>query len=140
MNDTTESESGAESRVAAKPTRSGFSVLALIVRTMARVWVVLLLLAAAAAGGVAVTQVFQKEAELQELRREPGPTAYAVLAYRAELQRQIQAIKADRRMDAVPTPPSRPVLMEEIDLARTRNLAISQAARSETLGAVAAPP
>lgn len=138
MNDTPEAEPVTEARPS--PASSGFSWFALLVRTLARVWVVLLLLAAAAFGGVAVTQVFVKQAELAQLRRDGGPDAYAVLAYRAELQRQIDAIGADRRIDAVPAPPARPVLLEEIDLARARNEGITQAVRSESLGAVSAPP
>ncbi len=137
MNDTPETEPVTQARLAPP---SGISWVALIVRTLARVWVVLLLLAGAAFGGVAVTQVFVKQAELEELRREPGPNAYAVLAYRAELKRQIEAIGADRRADAVPAPPARPVLLEEIDLARARNAAIVQSTRSESLGTISAPP
>lgn len=140
MNTAPETEQVTETRAASQGVRPGFSVLALVVRTLARVWVVVLLLAAAAFGGVAVTQVLQKQAELEELRREPGPSAYAVLAYRAELERQIAAINADRTMDTVPTPPARPALMEEIDLARARNATLGQGGRAETLGGISAPP
>lgn len=137
MNDTPETETVTQARLAPPP---GISWVALIVRTLARVWVVFLLLTAAAFGGVAVTQVFVKQAELEELRREPGPNAYAILAYRAELKRQIEAIGADRRADAVPAPLARPPLLEEIDLARARNTAIVQSTRSESLGTISAPP
>lgn len=136
MNDTPETEPPVTQ---ARPA-PGLSWVALIVRTLARVWIVLLLLAGAALGGVAVTQVFVKQAELEQLRRQPGPNAYAILAYRAELKRQIEAISSDRSADAVPTPPARPALLEEIDLARARNAAIVQSSRSETLGTISAPP
>lgn len=108
------------------PRKPAFSVFAFVVRMLARVWVVILLLTAAAFTGVTVTQVFQQRAELERLQSEPGPNAYAVLAYRAELERQIEAISSDRRLDAVPTPPPRPALMEEIDMARARNRTIGQ--------------
>jgi hypothetical protein len=138
MNAEPEAEAVAQAR--STPASPTFSWIALVVRMLARAWVVLLLLAAAAFGGVAVTHVLQKQAELEELRREPGPSAYAVLAYRAELERQIQALNADRTVDAVPTPPPRPALLEEIDLARARNATVSPATRSESLGGISAPP
>lgn len=138
MNDAPETEPVSQARQ--DPPAPRVSWVALIVRTLARVWIVLLLLAGAALGGVAVTQVFVKQAELAELRREPGPNAYAILAYRAELKRQIEAISADRSADSVPVPPARPALLEEIDLARARNAAIVQGARSESLGTISAPP
>jgi hypothetical protein len=139
MNVELDAETEAQAR-SSHPPLPAFSWVALLVRMLARAWVVLLLLGAAAFGGVAVTQVLQKQAELEELRREPGPSAYAVLAYRAELERQIQALNADRTVDAVPSPPSRPALLEEIDLARARNATVSQATRSESLGGISAPP
>lgn len=122
----------------AKP--SPIAVVGLVARLLARLWIVLLLLGGAALGGVAVTQVFQKRAELDAARAEPGASAYAVIAYRTELERQIEAISADRPAEAVPAPPSRPVLMEEIDLARARNETVVQPVRSESLGAISAPP
>lgn len=140
MNTSPETEAVTETSATAQNPSPRFSILALVVRALARAWVVLLLLAGAAFGGVSVTQVFQKQAELEDLRREPGPGAYAVLAYRAELERQIAAIKADRAMDAAPAPPPRPALMEEIDLARTRNATLGPTGRTETLGAISAPP
>jgi hypothetical protein len=141
MNDEAETEGEAVAEARAAPSQtSGISVLALVVRTLARIWVVLLLLTGAGFVGVAVTQVFQQQAQLKDLRGQPGANAYAVLAYRAELQRQIQAISSDRQIESVPAPPARPVLLEEIDLARARNGALSQAQRSETLGAISAPP
>ncbi len=138
MNDTRENDPVSQARPTAPP--PGISWGALIVRVLARAWIVLLLLAGAAFGGMAVTQVFVRQAELEELERQPGPNAYAVLAYRAELQRQIDAISADRSANAVPAPPARPALLEEIDLARARNAAIIQSTRSESLGTISAPP
>ncbi len=138
MNGTPEAEPVTQARPA--PPHSGINWAALLVRMLARVWIVLLLLAGAAFGGVAVTQVFLRQAELEQLRREPGPNAYAILAYRAELKRQIEAISSNRSADSVPTPPARPVLLEEIDLARARNESIVQSTRSESLGTISAPP
>jgi hypothetical protein len=140
MNEAADAEAVTQARAASRSQLPGLPMIALVVRALARIWVVLLLLAGAAFAGVAVTQVFQKRAELEELRREPGASAYAVVAYRAELERQIEAMNADRRMDAVPAPPSRPALMEEIDLARTRNAALRQRAATESLGGISAPP
>jgi hypothetical protein len=137
MNDAPETDSRTQARLAAAP---DISWVALLARMLARAWIVLLLLTAAALGGMAVTQVFVRQAELEALRQAPGPNSYAVLAYRAELQRQIEAISADRTMDAAPTPPARPLLLEEIDLARARNAAIVQSTRSESLGTISAPP
>jgi hypothetical protein len=140
MNEAADAEAVTQARAAPQGQLPGLPMVALVVRALARIWVVLLLLAGAAFAGVAVTQVFEKRAELEELRREPGASAYAVVAYRAELERQIEAMNADRRMDAVPAPPSRPALMEEIDLARTRNAALRQRAVTESLGGISAPP
>jgi hypothetical protein len=140
MNDAPDSEPVTQTRASFPPNAPSLPLAALVIRTLARVWVVLLLLAAAAFGGVAVNQVFQKRAELAALRSEPGPSAYAVVAYRAELERQIEAIRADRRMDAAPSPPPRPALMEEIDLARSRNATLGRSTRSESLGGISAPP
>jgi hypothetical protein len=95
-----------------------FSVL---VRAIARVWVTSLLLLAAAFSGIAIYQLFQTQAELAELRKSPGPEAYAVVAYRRELERQIRTFEQGWREDAVPAPPPRPRLLEEIDLARQRD-------------------
>lgn len=135
-----EAEPVTQSREArSRPT--GASVLALIIRLLARLWIVLMLLAGAAVAGVAATQMLQKQAELEDLRREPGANAYALLAYRAELERQIQAIRDDRQLETVPMPPARPTLLEEIDLARARNESLrSQVVRSESLGGISAPP
>jgi hypothetical protein len=98
--------------------RRSLSWFGVIVRLAAQLWVILLLLAAAAFGGIAVNQFLQKQAQLSELREAPGPDAYAVVAYRRELERQVRAYRRSWRTDAVPAPPSRPRLMEEIDLAR----------------------
>jgi hypothetical protein len=95
--------------------------LGMVVRTIARVWVISLLLLAAAFGGIAVNQLFQAKAELAALRKAPGPDAYAVVAYKRELERQIRALDQTARADTVPTPPPRPRLMEDIDLARPRD-------------------
>jgi hypothetical protein len=139
MNDTQQEEP--EGVTLARPAApSPVALVGLLVRMLARLWIVLLLLGGAALGGVAVTQVFQKRAELEAMRAEPGPSAYAVVAYRAELERQIQAISADRRAEAVPQPPSRPPILEEIDVARARNETVTQVIRSESLGTISAPP
>ena len=96
----------------------------LLMRALARVWVVGLLVVAAVGSGIALNQMYQSEAKLEELRREPGPDAYAIVAYRRELERQLKAYAKDRTSDSVPAPPPRPRLLEEIDLARQRNAAI----------------
>ncbi len=94
------------------------SILGMVARAIARLWVISLLLFAAAFGGIAVNLLLQDQAQLALLRRAPGPGAYAVVAYRRELERQVRAYGRDWRTEAVPSPPSRPRLMEEIDLAR----------------------
>jgi hypothetical protein len=103
-------------------------------RVVSRLWVVGLLVAAAMGSGVALNQMFQAEARLEALRQEPGPDAYAVVAYRRELARQIEAYRRIRTADAVPQPPARPRLLEEIDIARRRNQGVMQGG-----GGVAAP-
>ena len=100
--------------------RPAIGVFSILVRALARVWVTSLLLLAAAFSGIAVYQLFQTQAELRELRKSPGPDAYAVVAYRRELERQLLAYERGWREDAVPEPPPRPPLLEEIDLARQR--------------------
>lgn len=103
----------------AVPTASASpSMLGVVARALARLWVISLLLFAAAFGGIAVNLLLQSQAQLAVLRRAPGPDAYAVVAYRRELERQVRAYSRDWRTDAVPSPPARPRLMEEIDLAR----------------------
>jgi hypothetical protein len=101
-------------------TRPSFGLFGVLVRALARVWVTGLLLAAAAFTGVAVNNLLQTQAQLREIRKSPGPEAYAVVAYRRELERQIRAYENGWREDAVPSPPPRPQLLEEIDLARQR--------------------
>ena len=67
--------------------------------------------------------------ELAELRKAPGPQSYAVVAYRRELARQILSYRRNwEDADTVPTPPSRPRLMFEIDVARQRNAEFRRAA------------
>jgi hypothetical protein len=70
---------------------SGISIwIARLGRTLSRLWVVALLVTAAMGSGVALNQMFQAEMRLQSLRQEPGPDAYAIVAYRRELARQIE--------------------------------------------------
>jgi hypothetical protein len=95
--------------------------IGLAVRSIARLWVVCLLVAVAVSSGIALNQMFSARAELDTLRESPGPDAYAIVAYRAELRRQLDAYRRDRGADATPTPPARPRLVEEIDIARLRN-------------------
>jgi hypothetical protein len=114
------------------------ALLGVLVRTVARVWVMGLLLLAAAFSGVAVYQLFERQAELRELRKGPGPEAYAVVAYRRELERQVQALERGWREDVVPTPPPRPRLLEEIDLARHREQ--DRVVVSRELAPISAPP
>lgn len=95
---------------------------AIVFRAVARLWVIGLLLAAAVVTGMALNQLLQAESRLQALRKEPGPEAYAVVAYRRELERQIETYRQRRTADTVPVPPARPRLLEEIDLARQRNM------------------
>ncbi|KAF0187354.1 MAG: hypothetical protein IV086_05455 [Hyphomonadaceae bacterium] len=103
-------------------------------RIVSRLWVVGLLIGAAMGSGVALNQMFQAEARLEAMRQEPGPDAYAVVAYRRELARQIEAYRRVRTADAVPQPPARPRLLEEIDIARRRNQGVTQG------GSGSAPP
>ncbi len=91
------------------------------VRALARVWVVSMLLFAAAFAGIGVYKASETRAELTELRKAPGPESYAVVAYRRELARQVRAYSRNwRDPDTVPSPPSRPRLMTDIDSARPR--------------------
>lgn len=92
-----------------------------VAKSVVRLWVVGLLVAAAMGSGVALNQMFQAQAQLEALREEPGPDVFAVIAYRRELARQIEEMGRVRSEDAVPQPPARPVLLEEIDIARQRN-------------------
>jgi hypothetical protein len=80
-----------------------------------------MLVAAAIASGFSLNLMFGARDQLDALREAPGADAYAVVAYRAELRRQIEAYKRNRTADATPTPPARPRLVEEIDIARLRN-------------------
>ena len=134
LGDDPESDHGGELREAARPPLELFGV---IVRAIARLWVTSLLLLAAAFSGIAVYQLFQTQAQLRELRKSPGPEAYAVVAYRRELERQIRAYEQGWRPDAVPSPPPRPALLEEIDLARRRDQ--GRVSRSRELAPISAP-
>lgn len=113
-------------------------LLGWLVRAVARLWVVSLLLCAAAFGGIAVNQLLLTQAELNELRQAPGADAYAVVAYRRELARQIRLYNRSWRADSVPSPPQRPRLLEDIDLARQRNQELVRI--SEGPAEVSAPP
>jgi len=105
------------------------AILTWVMRAIVRIWVAAMVLAAAAFGGIAIYQYYQTRAELAEVRRAPGPESYAVIAYRRELERQIEEYNRDwRDRNAVPAPPGRPRLMEEIDLARQRNDELRRAA------------
>lgn len=112
--------------------------LGVLVRSIARVWVTSLLLLAAAFSGVTIYQMLERQSELRELRKSPGPDAYAVVAYRRELERRVQALESGWREDVVPTPPQRPRLMEEIDLARHRGQERVRVSRE--LAPISAPP
>ena len=103
------------------PPEERHSIVAPILNTLARVWVIGLLLFAAGFAGVAANQYWQAQSELHRLRAEPGPDAYAIVAYRHELQRQIDLYRRDWRAEAIPAPPTRPRLLEEIDLQRLRS-------------------
>ena len=126
----------------APPTQT--PIIAVIARFLARAWVVGLLLAGAGFAGVAISQVLQQRGELTELRQDTGPSAYAVVAYRHELERQIRALDDMRSTDAVPQPPPRPALLEEIDFARQRNgvlASMPQTGPGVSAGsAISAPP
>jgi hypothetical protein len=99
-----------------------WSALAWCLRALARVWVVGLLIFSAAFAGIGAYKAYETRAELAEIRKAPGPQAYAVVAYRRELARQIRAYGRHwRDPDAVPEPPERPRLLYEIDNARQRS-------------------
>lgn len=112
------------------------SLFGAVVRAFTQFWVVCLLLLAAAFGGVTANELLQKQARLAELREAPGPDAYAVVAYRRELERQVRAYSMNWRQDTAPMPPARPRLMEEVDLARPREPA---RARAGELAPISAP-
>lgn len=111
-------------------------------RAATRIWLVALIVGAAIVSGIALNQMFQTQAQLDSLRKEPGPEAYAIVAYRQELRQQLEAFKKRRTLDAVPQPPPRPRLLEEIDIARKRNqdvLLNRPGAQPSTLPVVNAP-
>jgi len=114
----------------------------MLMRALARIWVIGLLVVAAVGSGFALNQMFQAEARLDELRAAPGPDAYAVIAYRQELERQLKAYSKDRTSDVLPSPPTRPRLLEEIDLARARNqeMSLAPAAGRGTRDAIVRAP
>lgn len=91
------------------------------VRAFARLWVVGLLVAAAIASGVALNQMFQAQSDLDAARRLTGPDGYAIVAYKRELERQLEEYRRSGYATVTPAPPPRPRLLEEIDLARARN-------------------
>ena len=109
-----------------------------LVRAMARLWVISLLVCAAAFSGIAINQLLLTQAELKKLREAPGADAFAIVAYRRELSRKIQAYNRTGRSDVTPIPPQRPVLLEDIDLARLRNQELVRI--SEGPAAISAPP
>ncbi|MGE3141788.1 MAG: hypothetical protein AB7L65_00565 [Hyphomonadaceae bacterium] len=124
-------------------TRGSGWIVTWAVRALARFWVVCLLLLAAAFGGISVFQYMQMKAQLNELRAAPGAQSYAVVAYRRELARQVHAYSRDwDDLEVLPTPPARPRLLEEIDLARQRNAEIRRSAtRAPARGQpIGAPP
>ena len=95
------------------------------VRALARLWVVSLLLVAAAVAGISVYELNRTYRELGEVREEPGPASYAVVAYRRELARQVDDMKRDEvdfvSTETLPIPPDRPRQLVEIDSLRQRN-------------------
>lgn len=120
--DTDERVVETEARASVPETPAWVTVTTWIVRGLTRLWVICLILFAAAFAGISVYQLGQSHAALNELRQAPGADAYAVVAYRHELARQIRAYRRNwRNSDAVPIPPDRPLLLEETDLARARN-------------------
>lgn len=114
-------------------------ILASLLNTVARIWVICLLLLAAGFAGVAVNQYWQAQSELRDLRADPGPDAYAVVAYRHELQRQIDLYRRDWRAETIPTPPTRPRLLEEIDLERAHNRRPYGPGAGPSSGVISAP-
>jgi hypothetical protein len=101
-------------------------------RSVARLWVVVMLAAAAVVSGMTFSLMLESRDRLAELSKEPGPDAYAVLAYRQELQAQLDAAKRNRYPNVTPTPPLRPRLMEEVDIARRRNKDAGQPRTSQS--------
>jgi hypothetical protein len=105
--------------------------LAWMMRAVVRIWVIAMVVAAAAFGGISVYQYYQTRAELSRAREEPDAQSYAVVAYRAELARQIEAYRNNwRDFETVPEPPQRPRLLQEIDQARARNTQLRQEAEA----------
>jgi hypothetical protein len=131
-----------EDPAAAKPERtratldrgpSGRNVFAWIVFALARLWVVCLLLVAAAVAGISVYEYAQSQQELSQLREQPGEQAYAIVAYRRELARQIEEMEQNEadyiESETLPPPPERPRLLVEIDNFRERNASQRRTAR-----------
>jgi hypothetical protein len=114
-------------------------MIGMAVRALARLWVISLLFVTAAFSGIAIYHLYQTRAELAELRQEPGPDAYAILAYKRELERQIRANAKTWHADVAPTPPPRPRLMEEIDLARRADPAPAPVRRPSANAPISAP-
>lgn len=115
----------ARSRTAQPEPARGRPMFAWFVFALARLWVVSLLLVAAAVAGVSVYEYAQTQQELSQLRESPGEASYAVVAYRRELARQIEAMELDEadyiESETLPTPPERPRTLVEIDGLRERN-------------------
>lgn len=124
-----------------QPAPSGWARAAMwCARALAQLWVLSLLLFAAAFAGIAAYQSIDKRAELVELRKAPGQQPYAVVAYRRELARQIHVYSHERsNLDAVPSPPSRPRLMAEIDRVRQRSLELRRIVQQPPPPPTAAP-
>jgi hypothetical protein len=113
---------------------SGRNVFAWVVFALARLWVVCLLLVAAAVAGISVYEYAQSQQELSQVREAPGEHAYAVVAYRRELARQIEEMELSEadyiESGTLPLPPERPRLLVEIDNLRERNAEERRSARN----------
>ncbi|MBC7768208.1 MAG: hypothetical protein H7124_05425 [Phycisphaerales bacterium] len=118
-------------------------MIAWFIFALARLWVVCLLLVAAAVAGISVYEYAQTKQELTQLRESPGAPSYAVVAYRRELARQIEAMELDEvdyiESETLPTPPDRPRQLSEIDNLRERNARERRNARSASSESSARP-
>jgi hypothetical protein len=122
------------SRVTMERGPSGRNVFAWVVFALARLWVVCLLLVAAAVAGISVYEYAQSQQELSQVREAPGEQAYAVVAYRRELARQMEEMEMNEadylESGTLPLPPERPRMLVEIDNLRERNAEERRAARN----------